>query len=116
MQEDFAELQTVWMGQGFVIAPNAVHPSSHDKDASVTYYLGVDVGGTTSTLAVGNDRREIVYVSEQFRTTPEKGPHSSIAAIVAAVVEATASLGISLADVATVGLATPGPPRWTACC
>ena len=75
----------------------------------MTYYLGVDVGGTTSTLAVGNDRREIVYVSEQFRTTPEKGPQSSIAAIVAAAIESTVRLGISLNDVATVGLATPGP-------
>jgi predicted NBD/HSP70 family sugar kinase len=75
----------------------------------LTYYLGVDVGGTTSTLAVGNERREIVYVSEQFRTTPEKGPESSIAAIVAAALAATKQLGISLADVATVGLATPGP-------
>jgi predicted NBD/HSP70 family sugar kinase len=75
----------------------------------LTYYLGVDVGGTTSTLAVGNDRREIVYVSDQFRTTPEKGPHSSIAAIVAAAREAAARLDIALTDVATVGLATPGP-------
>ena len=75
----------------------------------MTYYLGVDVGGTTSTLAVGNDRREIVYVSEQFRTTPEKGPESSIAAIVGAALEAATRLGISLAEVATVGLATPGP-------
>ncbi|MEX2093385.1 MAG: ROK family protein, partial [Pirellulales bacterium] len=75
----------------------------------MTYYIGVDVGGTTSTLAVGNDRREVVYVSDQFRTTPEKGPESSIAAIVAAALEATNVLGISLADVATVGLATPGP-------
>jgi glucokinase len=75
----------------------------------LTYYVGVDVGGTTSTLAVGNDRREVVYVSEQFRTTPEKGPDSSIAAIVAAAIAATKHLGVSLADVATVGLATPGP-------
>ncbi len=75
----------------------------------MSYYIGVDVGGTTSTLAVGNDRREVVYVSEQFRTTPEKGPHSSIAAIVGAAREATARLDISLTEVATVGLATPGP-------
>lgn len=75
----------------------------------MTYYLGVDVGGTTSTLAVGNDRREIVYVSEQFRTTPEKGPQSSIAAITAASLEATKRLGISLTDIASAAIATPGP-------
>jgi predicted NBD/HSP70 family sugar kinase len=75
----------------------------------LAYYFGVDVGGTTSTLAVGNERREIVYVSDQFRTTPEKGPQSSIAAIVGAALAATKPLGITLADVVTVGLATPGP-------
>jgi glucokinase len=75
----------------------------------LTYYLGVDVGGTTSTLAIGNDRREIVYVSEQFRTTPEKGPLSSIAAITAASLDAAKRLGISLSDVASAAIATPGP-------
>jgi glucokinase len=75
----------------------------------LTYSIGVDVGGTTSTLAVGNDRREIVYVSPQFRTTPEKGPQSSIAAIVAAALEATKQLGITLADVPHAAIATPGP-------
>lgn len=75
----------------------------------MSYFLGVDVGGTTSTLAVGNERREIVYVSEQFRTTPEKGPQSSIAAIVKAALEAAEQLQISLAEISTVGLATPGP-------
>jgi predicted NBD/HSP70 family sugar kinase len=76
---------------------------------ALSYFIGVDVGGTTSTLAVGNERREVVYVSEQFRTTPEKGPHSSIAAIVAAAREAAARLDFALTEVATVGLATPGP-------
>jgi len=75
----------------------------------LSYYLGVDVGGTTSTLAVGNERREVVFVSEQFRTTPELGPQSSIASIVGAARKATERLKISLAEVATVGLATPGP-------
>jgi glucokinase len=75
----------------------------------LAYYLGVDVGGTTSTLAVGNDRREVIHISKQFPTSPEKGPSSSIAAIVAAAIDAMQQLGASLADVATVGLATPGP-------
>jgi glucokinase len=75
----------------------------------VTYTIGVDVGGTTSTLAVGNNRREVVYVSEQFPTTPEKGPQSSIAAIADAARDAMGRLDASLTDVATVGLATPGP-------
>ena len=73
------------------------------------YYIGVDVGGTTSTLAIGNDRREIVYVSEQFPTTPDKGPQSSIAAIVAAALAGVARLGASLGDVARAAIVTPGP-------
>lgn len=73
------------------------------------YYLGVDVGGTTSTLAIGNEQRQIVYVSDQFRTTPEKGPQSSVAAIVAATQAAVKQLGISLADIAGGAIVTPGP-------
>jgi glucokinase len=73
------------------------------------YYIGVDVGGTTSTLAVGNDRHEVVYVSDQFPTTPEKGPQSSIAAIVAAALDAMQRLGASLSDVARAAIVTPGP-------
>jgi predicted NBD/HSP70 family sugar kinase len=75
----------------------------------LSYYIGVDVGGTTSTLSVGNDRRRVVHVSEQFPTTPELGPQSSVAAIEAAALAALAKLGGSLADVKAVGLATPGP-------
>jgi glucokinase len=82
--------------------------SAHEE-LQLAYYIGVDVGGTTSTLSVGNDRREIVRVSDQFPTTPEKGPQSSIAAIVAAALDEIARVGASLADVPTVALATPGP-------
>jgi predicted NBD/HSP70 family sugar kinase len=75
----------------------------------MAYYIGVDVGGTTSTLAIGNDRREIVYVSEQFPTTPDKGPQSSIAAIVAAALAGVSRLGASLTEVARAAIVTPGP-------
>ena len=75
----------------------------------MSYYIGVDVGGTTSTLSVGNDRREIVYVSDQFPTTPEKGPQSSIAAIVAAALEGMSRLGAAISDVERAAIATPGP-------
>ncbi len=88
----------------------ALDPSPHSLGkTTVTYFIGVDVGGTTSTLAVGNDQREVVYVSEQFPTTPEKGPQSSIAAIVAAARDAMDRLDASVTDVGMVGLATPGP-------
>jgi glucokinase len=73
------------------------------------YFIGVDVGGTTSTLAVGNERREVLYVSDQFPTTPDKGPQSSIAAIVDAALAAMERLGASLADVDHAAIVTPGP-------
>lgn len=75
----------------------------------MAYYIGVDVGGTTSTLAVGNDRREIIYVSPQFPTTPDQGPLSSIAAIVSAAQQAMAQVGAPLTEVASAAIATPGP-------
>jgi glucokinase len=75
----------------------------------MAYFIGVDVGGTTSTLAVGNERREVVYVSDQFPTTPDQGPQSSIAAIVDAAVAAMDRLGASLQDVEHAAIVTPGP-------
>ncbi len=76
---------------------------------ALKYFLGVDVGGTTSTLAVGDENRRVVQVSEQFPTTPDLGPESSIAAIEAAAVATLARLNTTLASVQMVGLATPGP-------
>jgi predicted NBD/HSP70 family sugar kinase len=32
----------------------------------VNYLIGVDIGGTTTTLAVGNDRGEILHIADQF--------------------------------------------------
>jgi glucokinase len=73
------------------------------------YYLGVDIGGTTSTLAIGDEARTVLAVSEQFPTSPDSGPAPVIEAIVEKAAAETASLGLSLADIAVVGLATPGP-------
>lgn len=72
-------------------------------------FLGVDIGGTTSTLAIGDGGRSVLAVSDQFPTTPDEGPARVIEAIVAQAAAELARLGLPLADVATVGLATPGP-------
>jgi predicted NBD/HSP70 family sugar kinase len=50
-----------------------------------------------------------VYVSDQFPTTPDKGPQSSIAAIVGAALDAMARVGASLSEVERAAIATPGP-------
>lgn len=71
--------------------------------------IGVDIGGTTSTLAIGNQDNTVLAVSDQFDTTPSLGPASVIAAIVAQAVKQVELLGQSLNEVSLVGLATPGP-------
>ncbi|MEN0111310.1 MAG: ROK family protein, partial [Planctomycetota bacterium] len=75
----------------------------------MAHYVGVDIGGTTSTLAIGDAERRVCAVSEQFPTAPGEGPDPVIAAIVAQTVTELGKLGLSLRDVPTVGLATPGP-------
>ncbi|MEM9354315.1 MAG: ROK family protein [Planctomycetota bacterium] len=73
------------------------------------YYLGVDIGGTTTTIAIGDDRNQVLTVPDQFPTSPDQGPDSVVGAIVEHAVADLEKLGASLSDVPTVGLATPGP-------
>lgn len=75
----------------------------------MTYFLGIDIGGTTTTLAIGNGDREVVAISEQFDTRSTDGPDATIAAIVETATRELARLGASLQHVRSVGLATPGP-------
>ncbi len=75
----------------------------------MAYYLGVDIGGTTSTIAIGDDRQQVLTVPDQFPTSPNKGPDPVIGAIVEHAAADLEKLGASLSDVPTVGLATPGP-------
>src|SRR5215472_16469022 len=72
------------------------------------FIIGVDVGGTTTTVAIGNER-EVLHVSGQFPTRSEEGPRESVRAIVEHALAALAEVGGSIADVSAVGLATPGP-------
>ncbi len=73
------------------------------------YFIGVDVGGTTTTLAVSNESREVLSVGEQFPTCSEKGPEEVVRVIVEQARAAVVGLGGSIGDLAGVGLATPGP-------
>ncbi|QDV73539.1 ROK family protein [Botrimarina mediterranea] len=73
------------------------------------HYLGVDIGGTTSTLAIGDEVRRVIAVSGQFPTSPDEGPAPVIEAIVEQAAAEAGRVGLSLSDIATVGLATPGP-------
>lgn len=75
----------------------------------MAYYLGVDIGGTTSTLSIGDEQRCVLAVTDQFPTSPGGGPKPVIEAIVAQAIAELGRLGASLAEVPTLGLATPGP-------
>lgn len=75
----------------------------------MSYFIGVDIGGTTSTLAIGDESRRVVAVSDQFPTSPQEGPASVIAAIVRQASLELEGIGAALGDVPFVGLATPGP-------
>lgn len=72
-------------------------------------YVGVDVGGTTTTVAVGDDRRRVLHVSNQFATRSSDGPQVVVETIVTELLAAIERAGVSLGDLRSVGLATPGP-------
>jgi glucokinase len=75
----------------------------------LSYCVGVDVGGTTSTVAVGNRARDVVYVSEQFATRSVEGPKAAISALTDCIFGGLEEVGIPLGQVSAVGLSTPGP-------
>ncbi len=73
------------------------------------YRIGVDVGGTTSTVCVGSDQREVLYLSRQFPTQSAEGPAAVIQAILEQTRAGLEEVGASLPEVEALGLATPGP-------
>ena len=75
----------------------------------MTCYVGVDVGGTTTTVTVGTAEGEVLFVSDQFATEGDRGPAVTVGNIVSQIHAALETLGVSQSDVAAVGLATPGP-------
>lgn len=73
------------------------------------YFIGVDVGGTTTTVSIGNESHEVLRVGDQFSTLSAEGPKAAVNTIVENAIATLASAGGSIADVPSVGLATPGP-------
>ncbi len=72
-------------------------------------FAGVDVGGTTSTVAIGNEDREVLSISDQFATRSADGPDATIADIVSQIQLELHRLGLSADDLQRITLATPGP-------
>ena len=75
----------------------------------MTFYVGVDVGGTTTTVTIGGDDHNVLYVSDQFATRASDGPQATIAAIVEQVQQGMQGLDATVDRVSALGLATPGP-------
>ena len=75
----------------------------------MSHCVGVDVGGTTSTIAIGDPTRKVVYVSDQFATRTSDGPQETIPAIAQAIASGAKAIGIPLDQVTDIGLSTPGP-------
>lgn len=70
--------------------------------------LGIDVGGTNVKAAVV-DAGGVVRGRGTVPTEQELGPAAGLDRIEAAAVAALADAGVELAEIAAVGLATPGP-------
>lgn len=75
----------------------------------MSYFVGIDVGGTTTTIAIGNDDREVKYVSPQFETRSADSPERTLASIIREIAAGLKELGIASDQVQHIGLATPGP-------
>ncbi|MCA9259593.1 MAG: ROK family protein [Planctomycetales bacterium] len=75
----------------------------------MSYFVGVDIGGTTSTIAIGDGHGRVVHVSDQFATNAVTGPDASIRAIVDAIQAGISAIGATPDQISAVGLATPGP-------
>lgn len=75
----------------------------------MSLFVGVDVGGTTTTIAIGDHDANVLHVSEQFPTRSAEGPDTTIGEIVHQIVAALESLGHTPSSVTKISLATPGP-------
>lgn len=79
------------------------------KEATLSYCVGVDVGGTTSTIAIGNGERKVLDVSDQFATRAAEGPQGTISSIASEIMAGLDRIGATPDQLTEVGLATPGP-------
>jgi predicted NBD/HSP70 family sugar kinase len=75
----------------------------------LSYCIGIDVGGTTSTIAIGNQAREVVHVSDQFATRSPEGPQQAVLAIEAAILAGLQKIGAAPDQMTDIALSTPGP-------
>tara|TARA_R110002049_G_scaffold46487_1_gene135194 strand:+ start:153609 stop:154679 length:1071 start_codon:yes stop_codon:yes gene_type:complete len=75
----------------------------------VNYFVGVDVGGTTSTISIGDPDQRLRCISKQFPTRSLDGPEATVADITNQIVIESEALGLNVDQLRQVSLATPGP-------
>lgn len=71
------------------------------------YYIGIDLGGTNIKVGVVSGAMDII-ASASAPTDPEKGGDYIIGRIIQAVGDATSQAGLTLADIHSVGVGSPG--------
>ena len=75
--------------------------------ANTTYFVGLDVGGTTMKAAVVDDQgqaREAISLA----TMPERGQEAGLQRMCEAIEKAIVAAGLQFADITAIGVATPG--------
>ncbi len=75
----------------------------------MSYFVGVDVGGTTITVSIGNANREVLKISDQIPTKTAEGPSACVKTMVQGVQGIVRPLGIPCDQIQSLGLSTPGP-------
>ena len=71
------------------------------------YYIGVDLGGTNIAIGIVNEQFEIVKKGST-PTKPERGADAIVADMAALSRKLLEEMGLTLDDVASAGVATPG--------
>lgn len=73
-------------------------------------YLGFDLGGTNIRTAVARvDGDAATLIGRDARPTPQAGPESVVAALVASAGAAVAAAKVRIGDIAAAGCSAPGP-------
>lgn len=75
---------------------------------SAALYVGLDVGGTTMKAAVVDDRGTPLSKPVVMDTLPERGQEAGLETMCETIRRAISAAGKTLADIAAIGVATPG--------
>lgn len=75
--------------------------------AEQRYYVGLDVGGTTMKAAVVDDQGK-PRPDVNLPTQPERGQEAGLETMCEAIRQAVAAAGMTLEQIAAIGVATPG--------